>query len=266
MAFILDTMNRPRILAILNLLGGLLVLVLNTLANTLPINGYNTGQISRMYPNLFVPAGFTFSIWSVIYLLMLGFMATSIKWMWHRPDSTNGKVAAAVSPWFLASCLANSAWIMAWHYLQVGLSVCIMVAFLAGLIMAYHQLQADKSKLSGAPKVFLYHFFIVYLGWISVAAIANITAWLVSLKWGGFGLDPAFWSLTLIAIAIVLGLLFIANKRDHAYAWVIAWALFGIYAEQSMTTPVIGSLALGGIIVLLLFSATYLLFFTLDRR
>jgi len=251
-------MNKPRTLAILNLLGGIAVLTVNTLANTLPINGLNTGEVSRFYPNLFVPAGFTFSIWSVIYLLMLGFMALSIKWMWNAPSLRPGLLATEISPLFLLTCVLNSAWILVWHHLFVGLSVLVMLAFLATLIMAYLRLQKHRKSVTGYRKVFLYHFFVVYLGWISVATIANITAWLVSMKWSGFGLDPAYWSLTLIAIAIVLATIFVSVKRDHAYGWVIAWALFGIYAAQAATTSSIGSLALGGVILILLSSAVNL--------
>jgi hypothetical protein len=255
-------MNKARTLAILNLLGGASVLVVNTLANTLPINGLNTGEVSRMYPNLFVPAGFTFSIWSVIYLLMLGFMALSVKWMWNAPTLRPGMLAIEISPFFLLTCILNSGWIIVWHHLLVGPSVLVMLAFLSTLILIYLRLQKHRKGISGYKKVFLYHFFVVYLGWISVATIANITAWLVSCKWQGFGLDPAYWSLTLIAVAIVLAIIFTSMKRDHAYGWVIAWALFGIYAAQSERTPAIGSLALGGVIVIVISSAANLV---LDR-
>ena len=256
-------MLQPRILAILNILGLVLVLVLNAMANALPINGFNTGQVSAFYPNLFVPAGFTFSIWSLIYLMMIGFVAVSVKWMWHAPDMPTGKLAQAVSPLFLLTCLVNAGWILAWHYLMTGLSVFIMLVFLSLLILIYLKMQPFRESLSGFRKFFLYSFFIVYLGWISVATIANITALLVKMKWTGLGLEPAYWSLTMMAVAILLGLLFIVKKRDHAFAWVIAWALFGIHGAQSERTPAIGQLALAGIALLLAYSALNLY---MDRR
>lgn len=251
-------MNKPRLLALLNLAGGALVLVMNGLANALPINGLNTGEVSRLYPNLFVPAGFTFSIWSIIYLLMLGFMALSVKWMWHAPTQRPGLLATDISPWFLVTCILNSGWILLWHYLQIGLSVIVMLLFLATLIHIYLLLQKHRKGISGVRKVFLYNFFVVYLGWISVATIANITAWLVSLKWYGLGIDPAYFSLTMIAISIGLAIVFISLKREQAYGWVIAWALFGIFAEQSRETPAIGSLALGGVILIVIYASLYI--------
>jgi len=63
-----------RKLPIVNGLGFLAVIAANAAANALPINGYNTGQLSDFYPNYFVPAGYAFSIWGVIYLLALGFV------------------------------------------------------------------------------------------------------------------------------------------------------------------------------------------------
>ena len=139
-------MNKPRTLAILNLLGGTGVLAVNALANALPINGLNTGEVSRFYPNLFVPAGFTFSIWSIIYLLMLGFMAISVKWMWNAPTLRPGLLAIEISPLFLVTCILNSGWILVWHHLMVGISVLIMLGFLTTLIITYLKLQKHKKS------------------------------------------------------------------------------------------------------------------------
>lgn len=258
-------MSKPRTLAILNLLGWAGVIAVNTLANTLPINGYNTGQISAFYPNLFVPAGFTFAIWSVIYLLMTGFAATSVRWLWHRPDEMTGRLAAAISPLFLASCILNSGWILAWHHLQTGLSVLVMLAFLAVLLRTYLVLQPFRGELKGGRRIFLYTFFIVYLGWISVATIANITAWLVSLSWDGLGIPPATYSIALILVAIALGGFFTLGRRDAAYGLVIAWALFGIQASQGDAHPSIGWTARAGYTLLLALAAYGLLRKTADR-
>ena len=85
------------------------MLTVNTLANTLPINGYNTGQVSAFYPNLFVPDGFTFSIWSVIYLLLIGFVVISTKWLWYKEDVVPGQLAAKIAPLFIITCLLNAA-------------------------------------------------------------------------------------------------------------------------------------------------------------
>ena len=242
----------PKLLAILNWLALILMLTVNTLANTLPINGYNTGQVSAFYPNLFVPDGFTFSIWSVIYLLLIGFVVISTKWLWYRTDLVPGQLTSKISPLFIITCLLNAGWILAWHFLQVFASVIIMLFFLGMLIYIYLQLQSYRKTFSRVQKLFMYTPFVVYLGWISVATIANFTAFLVQLKWAGTPFTEAIWSIIMIVIASILGMIFIWKRSDRAYALVIAWALLGIYRGQSTQTPAIGYAALAGIVALLL--------------
>jgi translocator protein len=230
----------------------------NTLANTIPINGYNTGQVSAFYPNLFVPDGFTFSIWSIIYVLLIGFVVMSTKSLWHKADLVGGQLAVKISPLFFVTCLLNAGWILVWHYLQVFASVMIMLLFLGMLIYIYLQLQPFRKMLSPVQKLFLYTPFVVYLGWISVATIANVTALLVQLKWSGAPLTEAIWSIIMIITASILGLVFIWKRSDRDYALVIAWALLGIYRGQSTQTPPIGYAALAGIVILMLSGVLHL--------
>ncbi len=241
-----------KLLAIFNWFALIIMLTANTLANALPINGYNTGQISAFYPNLFVPDGFTFSIWSVIYLLLIGFVVISTKWLWYREDTDAGQLAAQIAPLFMTTCLLNAGWILAWHYLQVNVSVIIMLGFLGMLIYIYLKLQPYRTLLSPFQKLFLYIPFVVYMGWISVATVANITAMLVHYKWEGGPLSESAWSIIMISIASLLAMIFIWKKYDRAYAFVIVWALLGIYRGQGDMTPAIGYAALAGIVTILL--------------
>ena len=252
---------KPRLLALLNLLFLVLMITVNALANALPINGYNTGQVSAFFPNLFVPAGFTFGIWSIIYLLLILFTLQSTRWLWNRPESLPGSVARQLSPWFIGSCILNFTWILAWHYLQAGLSVLIMLAFLLLLVRVYLTLQAYRGHLSAGQRSWIYIPFVVYLGWISVATIANITALLVSRSWDGFGLSPITWSILMVSAAILLGLVFAWKCRDSAYALVVSWALFGIYSAHHNLHPAIGYATLAGIAALL-FSVAFRAFTT----
>ena len=122
---------------ILNLVGFALVLTFNALANILPINGYNTGEVSAFYPNYFVPAGFTFSIWGVIYLLLMGFVICSLLAALPSFPTQARKAIAKASPLFLLTCLLNAGWIVAWHYLYLGLSLFIMLILLITLIKLF---------------------------------------------------------------------------------------------------------------------------------
>lgn len=227
------------------------VILVNTLAIVLPINGMDTGRISDRYPNLFVPAGFTFSIWSVIYLLLLLFCAYSLKTAFAKEiDTESTRALEKIAPLFFLSCLLNISWILLWHYLYIELSVVVMLLFLATLIRIFLQLVSYKNKLSALQGAFIRLPFSVYLGWISVATVANITAMLVHAGWDGFGIQEAWWSATMIFIAVILGNIFLYKWKDLGYGLVIGWALFGIYSKQMENSTVVGYAALVGLIVL----------------
>ncbi len=213
-----------RILQILNALGFALVITLNTLANALPINGYNTGELSDNYPNLFVPAGFTFSIWGIIYLLLLGFVV----YQFRKPAG-----AQRAGFWFFLSCLFNASWILAWHYLLPGLSLLIMMGLLGSLIGIYRNVYAAPAPEGKGFRWWVQLPFSVYLGWITVATIANTTAVLVHLEWNGWGISPMVWTVLMIAVAIGMGLWFTWRQADLFYPLVIIWALIGIIARRS---------------------------------
>jgi translocator protein len=239
--------------SVLNMMAFAGVLIVNTLAVTMPINGLDTGKISDRYPNLFVPAGFTFSIWSVIYLLLLCFCIYCLKVSFgHNKQPVPEQAISAVAPLFFISCLLNISWILLWHYLQIGWSVIVMMAFLLILITAYFRLLPYRNSLNMLEMICIRWPFSVYLGWISVATVANITALLVHNGWNGFGLDAGSWSAVMIAIASLLGTIFLFRWKDLGYGLVIAWALYGIYAGQMSNSVVVGYAALIGLGILLI--------------
>lgn len=229
----------------------IVVIATNALANILPINGYNTGQISGFYPNYFVPAGFTFSIWGIIYLLLLNYSISFTYFTIRKltfPEIQ--KYLDAITPYYWATCILNASWILAWHYLQAGLSVLIMLAFLYCLISLFLIMQKEATTMKPLYQFLLKTPFSVYLGWISVATIANITALLVSLKWNGFGVDPIHWTLVMIFIAIVLSVYFVTQFKNIAYPLVVVWALWGIKAAQGPKSELINQLTVIGILLI----------------
>jgi benzodiazapine receptor len=232
-----------RNLQILNFLALLATLTVNALANILPINGMNTGELSALYPSLFTPAGFTFSVWSVIYLLLIGFVIV-------QRSVASKPYFAELSLWFLVSCAANSSWILAWHYQYVFASVIIMVVLLFTLVRIFLLVQAD-SELTLLQKFFIQLPFIVYLSWICVATIANISALLVSVQWSGGPLSPVTWTITMTGIASLLGIFIVERYRKPTFFLVLIWALFGIYSKWNNTeNQVIANAALGELILL----------------
>lgn len=220
--------------AVLSLTGWVGVIVINTLAVLLPINNMSTGAISDLYPNLFVPAGFTFSIWSLIYLWLLAFAIYTLWYAYtdqHKRPSRDALLK--LMRYFIITCIINVSWIFLWHYLQVYLSVLVMLAFLTTLVLIYRHLQTFRSSLSATGFMFVHLPFSVYLGWISVATIANITAAVVASGWHGGALGEANWAAIMIIIAGLLGAFFLIRFRDRGYALVIIWALYGISFKQA---------------------------------
>jgi len=178
-------MNNIKILSIANFSGFIVTVIVNGLANALPINGRTTGELSDMYPNLFVPAGLTFSIWGIIYLLLLIFSFYQLVLAFSK--SEDAAIIHEIGPWFIISSVTNCCWILAWHFVLPELSLLVMVILLISLIRIYLSIEHIKPNISNATKLLVYPCFSVYLGWITVATIANTTAVLVHWGWdGGF--------------------------------------------------------------------------------
>lgn len=217
----------PKALRLLSTLALTITLVVNALANILPINGLDTGEVSARYPSLFTPAGITFSIWSVIYVLLIGFMVYS--WM-----NRNEKRIDRVLPWFIASCILNASWILVWHYLLPGLSVFIMLLLFATLLMIFITIQSSHFS-STKEIVWVSLPFTLYFAWICVATIANVSALLVSLDWRGGFMAPEGWTVLMMAVAAALAFIVTKHFGTPAFIVVVMWALLGIYLRWQQT-------------------------------
>lgn len=201
-----------------------LMLTVNALANVLPINGMNTGEVSDSFKVFFVPAGYVFSIWGLIYLLLAGFTVYQA-----LPAQRENPILAKIRPWYIIGSLANSVWIFLWHYLRFNLTLVFMLVLLASLLVIYATLRKDGAAFKSAGMKWLVQLpFSVYLGWITVATIANATDVLDYNKWNGFGIAPETWALILLAVAAVLAAWMTLKFRDAAYLAVLVWAFIGI--------------------------------------
>ncbi len=225
--------TRHPVLQIANIAGFLGLITVNVLANALPINGKSTGELSGLYPNLFVPAGLTFSIWGLIYLLLAVFAVYQARTLF-RPDLDGSTFLVRIGWLFFASCLLNMGWIFAWHYRQVLFSVLVMLALLGTLIAVYLRLGIGLRSGGAAQKLCVHLPFSVYLGWITIATVANITAFLVHAGWNRFGLSEVFWTILMIAVTTALALAVLSNRRDVFYALVVVWAFLGIILKQTV--------------------------------
>lgn len=215
-------------LKIFALFSFLAMVTINALANILPINGISTGDVSDKYSNLFAPAGFTFSIWGLIYLLLSVYTLYQLGLF---KNNTDKKLIGNINKYFIISSWLNFLWILAWHYDFIALSVLIIVLILLCLIKIANHLK--KERLSTKEKILLSWPFSIYFGWITVATIANITTWLVSLNWNGFGVSDLTWLILVLLIGAVIGVRRGLRDRNIPYLLVFMWAYFGIWFKHT---------------------------------
>ena len=222
-------MNFTRWLSWVNLVGFLYMILLNALANALPLNGLTTGQLSDLYPNLFVPAGFTFSIWGVIYLFLLAHLVFQVR-EGLRPNPH--PAIERIHGLFLFSCLLNGNWIAAWHFQYTAFSLVLMVGLLLNLGVIYIRLRPFRRQAGILEKLVLTVPFSIYFAWISIATVANATAVLVDFGWDGWGLDEVTWTVVMLCVATAITLLVVLREKDFFYGLVSIWAFFGILSKR----------------------------------
>jgi len=197
---------------------------MNILASALPLNAQTTAEVSDRYPTLFTPAGYVFSIWGLIYILLGAFVVRGF----IRDDER----VEGLGYLFAISSIINGTWIIAWHWEALAVSLVLMLVLLATLILIVLRLQRSAPR-SLRQRWMVDIPFSVYLGWISVATIANVAVVLSSANWDGFGIGPVAWTIVVIGAAGLLGALSVLRKGDVAYTLVIIWALSGVGAANA---------------------------------
>jgi hypothetical protein len=227
--------SNPALLRYANIVAFILTVVVNGLAgSTTLIGGQNTAAVSDKYPTLVTPAGYVFAIWGIIYLLLGVFVVYSA-----LPKQKGSDFVERIGWLFVLSSVFNIAWLFVWQYEILVASVAIIIAYLLSLIAIYLRLNIGKEKVSLGEKLAVHLPFSVYLGWLSIATIANITITLVAYSWDGFGISPEVWAILIVAVALVLTMLMLGIRKDVAYALVVVWALVGISVNQSNANVVL---------------------------
>ncbi|MGD0329992.1 MAG: TspO/MBR family protein [Nitrososphaeria archaeon] len=237
--------SNPAYLRWLNIIAYLLTVLVNDLAgSTTILGGRNTAQVSDANPTLVTPAGYVFSIWGVIYILLGVFVVFQA-----LPAERGKNFQKSIGPLFILSSVLNIIWLFLWQFEFLSLSVVIMFLLLSTLISIYLRLNIGKSKSPMREKLAVNLPFSVYLGWITIASIANVSVTLVSIKWNGFGISPETWAILIIIVAMLIALLVITTRKDVAYGLVIIWALVGISVMQSGNQSIVTTAGIGAIIL-----------------
>lgn len=240
-------MKRSLLRQLIVILGVVATIVVNGLANALPLNGQQTGEVSDRFPVYFVPAGYVFAIWGLIYLGLVAFAVYQAL----PAQRTNRRLAAIDAPFVIAS-LANIAWIFLWHYEVFAGTMVIMLVLLAALITIYVRLGIGRFNVPTAERWAVHVPFSIYLGWITVATVANASQLLFVLGWGGFGIGGPAWAAIMLGVAVIVGALMALNRRDAAYLGVLVWAFIGIALKHAATPLVAISAWLATALVALL--------------
>lgn len=245
-------MQRDTLRQVVTIIGLVATLVINALANILPLNGLRSGEVTAQYPVLFVPAAYVFAIWGVIYLGLSAFAIFQA-----LPSQRENSRLRRIGGLFVVASLANIAWIFAWHYQNFPLSMLFMLILLAALIGIYLRLGTGRTCVSQAETWAVRVPFSIYLGWITVATIANASQLLYVLGWDGWGIAPVTWTIIMLAAAVVVAALVAVTRRDVAYLAVPVWALIGIALRQASTPAVslAAWVATGIVVALLIWSA-----------
>ncbi len=209
----------------------LAMVAVNYLANALPLNGRRTGDVSNAYPSLFTPAGITFSIWGLIYLMLGAHVLYQWGLLRSGPESpADAALLNRVGALFAISSLANTGWVFAWHYDLIPLSAVLIVVILVCLALIVRTIR--RANPVGRQWWFVSVPFSVYFGWTTVAVVANMTVLLVSWNWDGFGVEDATWAAVMVVVAMAVGTLTLVRNRDVAYGLVLIWAFAGILLRQ----------------------------------
>lgn len=240
----------------------LVMIAVNTLAVYQPINGLSQAQISDTYKNLFAPAGITFSIWGIIYLLLAGYTFYQIGFFQSAQSHLKVDFFNKVGIYFSITSLANAAWLFSWSYDLIPLSLVLMLLILICLILIVQEI--NKKELLLKEKFLVKVPFSIYFGWITVATIANATVLLVSLGWDGFGISEANWAVIIILVGLIIGGTTMFKNKDIAYGFVIIWAYAGILYKHISASGFAGQYptviaAVTVCIILLLLAEIYLI-------
>ncbi|MFX0076920.1 MAG: hypothetical protein ACFE96_15855 [Candidatus Hermodarchaeota archaeon] len=241
--------KKKLILQILNLITLIVTIIVNYAAATIPLGLGDTRYISDLYPNLFVPTGLTFSIWGIIYIFLGLFVVYQIRDVFKQ-EKIEMPFLEKISYLFILSNLGNTTWIFFWHYGLIYLSIVAMIVILLSLIGIYLKLEIGKTKVNTREKWFVQIPFSIYLGWITVATIANVTAVLVSAGVEHEGILAEILTITVISVAVLITILILYIRKDYAYSLVVIWAILGIFLKQFGFNTTIATTSIVAIVII----------------
>ncbi|TNE47302.1 MAG: tryptophan-rich sensory protein [Deltaproteobacteria bacterium] len=226
-------MNRSTLRRSVIVLATLGMIVANGLATTLSPSGKSVGEISDQFQNYFTPPGYVFSIWGLIYSALLAFTVYQA-----LPTQADNPRIKSIEGWYIASCFFNGAWMVVWQRELFPVSLVMMLGLLVSLVGLYVRLDSSRFEVSTKESWFVHWPFSVYLGWITIATVANTTVVLQWAGWDGAGIAPPVWGAILLGVAFLIVVTVTYSRRDKAYMLVLTWASLGIFVKYKDTLVV----------------------------
>ncbi len=222
-----------KILPVANGVALIVTILVNYLSNAGILNGNTMKTMSDKYFNYFTPSGYAFSIWGLIYIGLLGFVIYTGRSIFKKKKDL---ILEQVGWWFVISCIANSLWVVAWLYDYTATSVFIMALLLISLLKIVVNTRMELDTHPFRKYLFVYWPFALYSGWISVAFIANIAAYLTKIHWTGWGISDVSWTIVMVVIAGLINIFMIRTRNLREYASVGIWALIAIAVSNNNTS------------------------------
>jgi hypothetical protein len=245
---------------ILNILSLAVTLIVNNLAVTLPLNDMTTRDISDIFDIYFVPAGYVFSIWGLIYVGLIAFAIFQA-----LPAQRSDPMLAKIDPWFALSNIINALWLFCFHYLKFLLALIMMIALLLSIITIFVKLEIGKKRMKKVWKWTVETPFSIYLGWVTVATIANVTQVLDYLNWNGFGIAPEVWFVITICVAVIISALMSFTRKAFEFTLVLVWAFIGI-AVKFPDVPLVNYASWGGAVAVSVIAMLALTFKPVSKK
>lgn len=234
---------------IVNFLSVVLVLVINGLSQSQRWNNTTIGEISNQYDNLFTPAGYAFAIWGLIFLMLIGYSLFQIQRVFF--STKESPFIEQTAWWFAIANVLNAAWVIAFTYDYIGLSVLIMLGILVSLLKIVWKTNMQRWDSPIGVIAFVWWPICIYSGWIAVASIANVAAFFASIEFTGSELTQVIWTMVMITIAVLINVLMVWLRNMREFAAVAIWALIAIFIRHKQQYESIAYYALLGAAVLL---------------
>lgn len=237
-----------RNLSVLNLLSVLLLIIVSYYSQAIEINNNTIGSVSDQYQNLFTPAGYAFSIWGLIYISLVAYCIFQLIKVFG--DDKDSEYIDHTGPWFILANLCNTAWVIAWLYEETWLSVILIFAALVCLILIIVRTNMERWDAPLKIIAFVWWPICFYAGWITVAAITNVAAYLTKLGWRGGFFSETQWAVLMILVAVIINFLIVYRRNMREFAGVGVWALVAIFVRHNDGNSLVAYTALGGAILL----------------